>query len=169
MMKIGELAKIAGCTTDTIRFYEKEGLLPEAERTGSNYRSYHDGHIDRLRFIRNCRALDMTHDEIRTLLHAADGPATGCGTVNALVDDHIDHVNARIEELQQLKNRAYRLAAPLRDRATRRGLRHHAGAHLDGDRASESPADTRRLIRAAVPCGLRPDCAQFTVLPDARS
>ena len=128
MMKIGELAKIAGCTTDTIRFYEKEGLLPEAERTGSNYRSYHDGHIDRLRFIRNCRALDMTHDEIRMLLHAADGPAAGCGTVNALVDDHIAHVNARIEELQQLKTQLialrHRFAAeqPVEDCGIMQGL-----------------------------------------------
>jgi Cd(II)/Pb(II)-responsive transcriptional regulator len=103
MMKIGELAKTAGCTTDTIRFYEKEGLLPEAGRTEGNYRSYNASHIDRLRFIRNCRALDMTHDEIRTLLQAVDGPAADCGAINALVGDHLDHVNARIEELEQLK------------------------------------------------------------------
>ena len=103
MMKIGELAKTAGCTTDTIRFYEKEGLLPEAGRTEGNYRSYNESHIDRLRFIRNCRALDMTHDEIRALLRAVDGPAADCGAINALVGDHLDHVNARIEELEQLK------------------------------------------------------------------
>ncbi|MDR5751341.1 MULTISPECIES: Cd(II)/Pb(II)-responsive transcriptional regulator [unclassified Caballeronia] len=89
--------------TDTIRFYEKEGLLPEADRTEKNYRSYNEGHIDRLRFIRNCRALDMTHDEVRSLLKAADGPATGCGVVNALVDEHIEHVNTRINELLQLR------------------------------------------------------------------
>ncbi|MFL9896184.1 MULTISPECIES: Cd(II)/Pb(II)-responsive transcriptional regulator [Paraburkholderia] len=102
-MKIGELARLANCTTDTIRFYEKEGLLPSADRTEANYRRYNEGHIDRLRFIRNCRALDMTHDEVRALLDAADGPATGCGAVNALVDEHIGHVNTRIKELQQLR------------------------------------------------------------------
>jgi Cd(II)/Pb(II)-responsive transcriptional regulator len=102
-MKIGELARLANCTTDTIRFYEKEGLLPPADRTTANYRSYNEGHIDRLRFIRNCRALDMTHDEVRALLEAADGPATGCGAVNALVDEHIGHVNTRIDELLQLR------------------------------------------------------------------
>ena len=102
-MKIGELAKLANCTTDTVRFYEKEGLLPPPERTEANYRSYHEGHIDRLRFIRNCRALDMTHDEVRTLLAAADQPATGCGAINALVDEHIMHVNERIEELLELR------------------------------------------------------------------
>ncbi|HEY2022403.1 Cd(II)/Pb(II)-responsive transcriptional regulator [Paraburkholderia sp.] len=102
-MKIGELAKIAHCTTETIRFYEKERLLPEAERTEANYRSYTARHVERLRFIRNCRALDMTHDEIRALLRLTDAPANGCGGINSLIDEHIAHVDMRIEELQQLK------------------------------------------------------------------
>lgn len=102
-MKIGELAKIAHCTTETIRFYEKEGLLPEAERTEANYRSYSARHVERLRFIRNCRALDMTHDEIRALLRLTDAPADGCGSINALIDEHIAHVDTRIDELKQLK------------------------------------------------------------------
>lgn len=102
-MKIGELAKIAHCTTETIRFYEKERLLPEAERTEANYRSYTAKHVERLRFIRNCRALDMTHDEIRALLRLTDAPANGCGGMHALIDEHVAHVDTRIEELQQLK------------------------------------------------------------------
>lgn len=102
-MKIGELAKSARCTTETIRFYEKEGLMPDAERTGGNYRDYSAVHVERLRFIRNCRALDMTHDEIRALLGLTDKPAEQCGAINALVDEHISHVDHRIEELQQLK------------------------------------------------------------------
>lgn len=102
-MKIGELAKIAHCTTETIRFYEKEGLLPEADRTEANYRSYTARHVERLRFIRNCRALDMTHDEIRALLRLTDAPAEGCGEINARIDEHIAHVDTRIDELRQLK------------------------------------------------------------------
>lgn len=102
-MKIGELAKIAHCTTETIRFYEKEGLLPEADRTEANYRSYTTKHVERLRFIRNCRALDMTHDEIRALLLLTDAPANGCGGINTLIDEHIAHVDTRIDELKQLK------------------------------------------------------------------
>jgi Cd(II)/Pb(II)-responsive transcriptional regulator len=102
-MKIGELAKIAHCTTETIRFYEKEGLLPETGRTEANYRSYTARHVERLRFIRNCRALDMTHDEIRALLRLTDAPDDSCGAINALIDEHIAHVDARIEELTQLK------------------------------------------------------------------
>lgn len=102
-MKIGELASTTKCTTETIRFYEKTGLLPETERTGGNYRRYDQTHVERLRFIRNCRALDMTHEEIRALLTWRDVPADDCGAVNALLDEHIGHVDARIGELRQLK------------------------------------------------------------------
>lgn len=102
-MKIGELAKAARCTPETIRFYEKEGLMPDAERTDSNYRHYTDAHVERLRFIRNCRALDMTHDEIRALLRFTDDPADRCDSVNALLDEHIGHVNTRLAELQHLR------------------------------------------------------------------
>lgn len=102
-MKIGELASTTKCTTETVRFYEKTGLLPEPERTGGNYRSYDQTHVERLRFIRNCRALDMTHEEIRALLTWKDASADGCGAVNTLLDDHIGHVEARIGELRQLK------------------------------------------------------------------
>ncbi len=104
-MKIGELARRLNCTPDTIRFYEKEGILPQADRTDANYRTYNESHIDRLRFIRNCRALDMTHEEVRALLEAADGHSSSCSTINSLVDDHIDHVSTRIDELVQLRQR----------------------------------------------------------------
>jgi Cd(II)/Pb(II)-responsive transcriptional regulator len=102
-MKIGELASAARSTTETIRFYEREGLLPAPGRTEGNYRSYDSSHVERLRFIRNCRALDMTHGEIRALLAWRESPAEGCGAVNQLLEQHIGHVEARIEELQLLK------------------------------------------------------------------
>lgn len=102
-MKIGELAQVAHCTVETIRYYEKEQLLPEPERTAGNYRSYGQAHVERLRFIRNCRALDMTHGEIRTLLRLLDQSMGDCSGVNTLLDEHIGHVDARIAELQQLK------------------------------------------------------------------
>jgi len=103
-MKIGELAKAARCTPETIRFYEREGLMPDAERTEANYRNYTDVHVERLRFIRNCRALDMAHDEIRTLLQLTDTPADPCDSVNTLLDEHIGHVDARLAELTHLRD-----------------------------------------------------------------
>eukprot|EP01030_Chromulinospumella_sphaerica_P019117 gene19117-18994_t len=76
-MKIGELALVAQCTVETVRYYEKAGLLPEPARTPGNFRVYGPEHLERLRFIRNCRALDMSQEEIHTLLNLADQPADG--------------------------------------------------------------------------------------------
>ena len=102
-LKIGELAKRTDCHVETIRFYEREGLLPEPARTESNYRLYDERHTERLSFIRHCRSLDMTLDEIRALLKFRDMPEQNCGDVNALLDAHIGHVGARITELQALE------------------------------------------------------------------
>lgn len=102
-MKIGELAQVAQTTVETVRYYEKEGLLSEPARTAGNFRVYGAEHVERLRFIRNCRALDMSHAEIRSLLDLADQPSDGCGAINAVFDQHIAHVDERIRELTQLK------------------------------------------------------------------
>lgn len=102
-MQIGELARVAQTTVETVRFYEKQGLLPEAARTAGNFRVYGAAHLERLRFIRNCRALDMSHEEIHTMLDLTDQPAAGCGAINAVFDQHIAHVDERIRELLQLK------------------------------------------------------------------
>lgn len=103
-IRIGELAKRTRCEIVTIRFYEKEGLLPEPARSVGNFRLYGDTHVERLQFIRNCRSLDMTLEEIRTLLGLRDNPNQDCGEVNALLDGHIQLVEARVEALMQLKN-----------------------------------------------------------------
>ncbi len=102
-MKIGELAQTAQTTVETVRYYEKAGLLPETMRTAGNFRVYGPAHLERLRFIRNCRALDMSHEEIRSLLELADQPAEGCGAINAVFDQHMAHVDERICELNHLK------------------------------------------------------------------
>ncbi|HQS31842.1 Cd(II)/Pb(II)-responsive transcriptional regulator [Polaromonas sp.] len=102
-MKIGELAQVAQCTVETVRYYEKEGLLSAPARTSGNFRIYSAAHVERLRFIRNCRALDMSHGEIRTLLALADQPAEDCGAINDVFDQHIAHVDERLRELAQLK------------------------------------------------------------------
>lgn len=102
-MKIGELAQQAECPVETIRYYEKEGLLPPPFRAPNNYRAYTESHLERLQFIRNCRSLDMSHDEIRLLLEWRDDPATHCAEVNDLIDEHIQHVSARIRALMGLE------------------------------------------------------------------
>ena len=102
-IKIGELAKRTESTVETIRYYEKEGLLPEPSRSNGNYRLYGEDHIERLRFIRHCRTLDMALDEVRTLLRYRDTPDEDCGDVNAMLDEHIHAVETRMDELMQLK------------------------------------------------------------------
>lgn len=102
-MKIGELAKATGVQAETIRYYEAGGLLPKAGRTESNYRIYGPAHLARLAFIRHCRSLDMTLDEIMTILRFKDAPELNCEVVNDLLDQHIGHVAARIKELRSLQ------------------------------------------------------------------
>lgn len=102
-MKIGELSRTASTPVETIRYYEREGLLPAAPRTAGNYRVYGDDQVERLAFVRHCRSLDMTLDEIRVLLRFRDAPAEDCAAVNQLLDEHMGHVEARIRELRGLQ------------------------------------------------------------------
>jgi Cd(II)/Pb(II)-responsive transcriptional regulator len=102
-LKIGELAKRTGSPVETIRYYEREGLLPEPARSEGNYRVYADTDLERLQFIRHCRSLDMTLEEIRDLLRFRDAPDENCAEVNALLDEHIEHVTKRIKELKLLQ------------------------------------------------------------------
>ncbi len=102
-MRIGRLAETTDTPIATIRFYEREGLLPAAERADNNYRLYTAAHTERLSFIRHCRNLDMTLDEIRALLRLKDAPPEDCRGVNTLLDAHIGHVAHRIHELRALE------------------------------------------------------------------
>ena len=102
-IKIGDLAKATGCPIETIRYWEREGLLTPPARSEGNYRLYGPAHMDQLRFVRNCRSLDMTLDEIRSLLTFRGEPDENCDDVNRLLDEHIGHVAVRIAELKALK------------------------------------------------------------------
>jgi len=110
-MRIGELAQTSATPVETIRFYEREGLLAKPARTEGNYRIYGGEHARRLGFIRQCRALDMTLDEVRALLSFRDSPTTDCSGVNGLLDEHIRHVVARIRELKTLERELRQLRA----------------------------------------------------------
>lgn len=110
-MKIGELAAATATSIESIRFYEREGLIPAPNRTASNYRSYEDEHVQRLAFIRRCRSLDMALDEVRQLLRFKDTPSADCGDVNTLLDAHIRHVAERVVELRALEKELVGLRA----------------------------------------------------------
>lgn len=102
-MKIGELAKKTGCQVVTIRYYEKEGLLAEPERTESNYRVYGEEDIERLHFIRHCRHHGMKLSEIRELLAFKDNPKADCSWINTMIEGHIAGINKQIASLTHLK------------------------------------------------------------------
>lgn len=102
-MKIGELAAQTGVGVETIRHYEREGLMPPPARSQGNYRVYSDAHAQQLSLIRHCRGMDMSLQEIRTLLHFRDHPDENCGQIDALLDAHLGHVSHRIRELRALE------------------------------------------------------------------
>ena len=139
-MKIGELAVESSTSIETIRYYEREGLLPAPARTQGNFRVYDASHHDRLLFVRFCRGLDMSLDEIRVLLRFKDAPSEDCGDVNALLDAHIGHVSTRIRELQALEQqlKALRARCGLSQSADQCGI-------LSGmTRAAQAPAKAKR-------------------------
>ncbi|RZL32999.1 MAG: Cd(II)/Pb(II)-responsive transcriptional regulator [Rubrivivax sp.] len=108
-MRIGELARLTGTPVDTIRHYEREGLLLPPPRTDAGYRVYGPADAERLHFIRRCRSLDMNLAEVRALLALQSG--NDCAQTNALLDEHIGHVSARIAALQELEKELLALRA----------------------------------------------------------
>lgn len=110
-MKIGELARKADCTVETVRYYERAGLLPPPARSDSNYRHYGEAALERLAFIRRCRSLDMSLDEIAVLVRAAEQPKADCGGIDTLLETHLGHVTARIRELRALQKQLRSLNA----------------------------------------------------------
>ena len=101
-MKIGELAKLTGCSVQTIRYYEKEQLLPSTRRSEGNFRLYDEASAEQLLFIKLCRGLDLSLSEIRQLLILKRSPSAQCDDVNRMMETHIQQVEARIRELTQL-------------------------------------------------------------------
>jgi Cd(II)/Pb(II)-responsive transcriptional regulator len=146
-MRIGDLAGTTGTPVETIRFYEREGLMPAALRSDNNYRLYTTAHAERLAFIRHCRSLDMTLDEVRSLLRVRDLPSENCAEVNALLDEHIGHVAQRIRELRALE----RDLKSLRARCASPHAIEECGIlnQLDSAAAKGKAASPRRHIRGA--------------------
>lgn len=102
-MRIGELAKATGTKTETIRYYEREGILPVADRTGSNYRDYSDTHLATLTFIRRARALGFGMAQVRKLLSLSDHDDKPCENVDQLVRQQLAEVEQKIADLAALR------------------------------------------------------------------
>lgn len=98
-----ELAKATGCNLETIRYYEKTGLLAEPLRSAKGYRIYGESDIRRLRFIMRARALGFTIEEIRGLLALVDGGTQTCAEVKARTELHLEDVRTKIADLRRIE------------------------------------------------------------------
>jgi MerR family mercuric resistance operon transcriptional regulator len=98
----GQLAKEAGVNIETIRYYERYGLIPEPPRRESGYRDYTPGYIERIRFIKRAQALGFTLKEISELLSVADGKPA-CKDIRKFAEDKVKDIETRIHDLQQIK------------------------------------------------------------------
>lgn len=103
-MKIGQLAKTTGTAVETVRYYERIGLLPQVARTAGNYRSYGQAEVSRLSFIRRARDLGFSLEQVRTLLSLADDCCRPCGKVDAIAKEHLDAVERKIADLTALRS-----------------------------------------------------------------
>ena len=108
---IGALSKGTGCHIETIRYYERIGLLPEPPRSQGGHRLYEEDHLRRLAFIRRSRELGFTLEEVRGLLRLVDGGSYTCAEVKTLTLDHAAEVRRKIADLRKLERVLKEMAA----------------------------------------------------------
>jgi len=113
-MRIGNLAAECGLTTKTLRYYESLGLLT-ADRTPGGYRSYDEGAIDRLQFIRDAQASGLSLIEIKSILELKDRGARSCDHTASLLDRHIREIDEQMERLRVARDQLERLASRARE------------------------------------------------------
>ncbi|MBA4255396.1 MAG: MerR family transcriptional regulator [Polaromonas sp.] len=101
--RIGEAAGLSGVNAASIRYYERERLLPPSVRADNDYRLYSQADVHRLRFIRMCRAMDMSLTDVRLLLGLDLNNKQHCATARGELDGHLTRVRQRLQELQQLE------------------------------------------------------------------
>lgn len=100
----GDLARATGCNIETIRYYEKTGLLPDPPRSAAGYRIYSAAHATRLRFILRARELGFSMEDIRGLMGLDDGAAPTCAEVKERTKRHLADVRAKIADLRRIES-----------------------------------------------------------------
>lgn len=110
-MKIGELAKATSTNIETVRYYERIGLLAPPARTSANYRSYGNSHLARLSFIRRARGLGFALEAVRELLRLADEPDQPCAQIDAIASGKIREIDAKIADLRRLRKELSRVVS----------------------------------------------------------
>lgn len=117
-MKIGELALLTHCDVQTIRYYEREGLIEMPARLQSGYRHYETRHEEQLHFVCHCRSLGMPIAEIKLLLAFKYQPELGCKEINDLLSQQIERTKMQIKSLQTLEKQLLNLSASCNETRT---------------------------------------------------
>ena len=111
MMRIGELARACDCPAETIRYYEKLRLLPQAVRRANGYRSYEDTHQKSLQFILRSKGLGFSQGEVRRLTDFAHQTQPACADVHELLEEHVNDLRKRVRALRRMERQSVRCAA----------------------------------------------------------
>lgn len=114
-MRIGELSQACDCPVETVRYYEKIGLLPQAARLENGYRSYENMHLKWLQFILRSKELGFSQDEVRRLTDLAHQRQPPCADVHELLEEHVSDVRKRVRELKRLERALVRLKTQCQD------------------------------------------------------
>ena len=150
-MRIGELGRAAGVDSETIRYYERAGLLLPPARALNGYRAYGVEHLERLAFIRHCRALDVPLAEIRRLLDFVAHPNADCGDINRLIDAQLARVRARLKSMRALEKQlaALRTRCEAGHLAAECGILHELVAAAHGEACACHPT-ANKVLGAAI-------------------
>ncbi|NNM78535.1 helix-turn-helix domain-containing protein [Sphingomonas sp. ID1715] len=103
-LAIGDLSRRTGVNIETIRYFEKVGLIAAPPRTDGGHRSYDESHVRVLRFIRSARELGFAPDEVRAILRLGGPGAAHCDEVREIATHHLERVRAKIADLEELQN-----------------------------------------------------------------
>ena len=106
-----DVSRATGCNLETIRYYEKIGIIPAPPRAPNGYRRYDQSHLDRLKFVLRARELGFSLDEVRSLLKLVDGGAPSCADVRKLARTHLDDIRNRINDLKKIETSLSRTIA----------------------------------------------------------
>ncbi|MFB9866335.1 MerR family transcriptional regulator [Vreelandella sulfidaeris] len=110
-LRRGELARRAGCNIETVRYYERIGLMPNPTRSENGFRSYEERHLTRLTFIRRARELGFTLEEVQDLLRLVDGGHYTCAQVQELALRHTDDIQRKINDLHRMQRALKEMSA----------------------------------------------------------
>lgn len=111
VLSIGKLSQQSGVNIETIRYYEKIGVMPAPGRSAGGFRIYEPDHLKRLSFVRRSRQLGFSLDEIRNLLRLVDGHGHTCAEVHALMLSHLAEIRRKIRDLRRLQRAMAEMAA----------------------------------------------------------